>query len=85
MKTTLLALFFLLVAGGWISFRNIRLLMKPDALRAYMQVNPKAQAWIQKHGLEEATALSRRFLPAGIAAGLGMLLCGAWLHWRIYG
>ena len=84
METTLLAL-ALLIAGGWFSYRNIRLLMKPDALRAYMQVNPKAQAWIQKYGLEQAIALSRRFLPVGIAAGLGMLLYGAWMLWRIYG
>ena len=84
METTLVAL-ALLVAGGWFSYRNSRLLIKPDALRTYIQTNPRAQAWIQKYGVEGATALSRRFLPVGIAAGLGMLLYGAWLLWRIYG
>ena len=83
METTLLAL-ILVVAGAWIAFRNIRLMINPDALRAYVQLNPKTVLWLQKYGLDEAIRLSRRFLPVGAAVAIGMVGLGLALLWRTY-
>jgi hypothetical protein len=81
METTLLAL-FLIAAGAWVAYRNIRLMISPDALRAYVQTNPKTASWVQKYGLDEAIRLSRRMLPVGAAVAIGMVVLGSVLLWR---
>lgn len=84
MASSILAL-ILVLGGVYFLIRNVRLLHNENALREYMQSNPKAAYWVKKYGLDGAMKLTHEtFLPFGIAAACGMVGLGVWLLWRLY-
>jgi len=67
------------LAGAFFLIRNIRLLLNPEKMDHYLRTSPKARRWVEKYGIEQTTALSKKyFFPLGCLVA-GFLLCvGLW-------
>ncbi|GLS84549.1 hypothetical protein GCM10007894_25260 [Paraferrimonas haliotis] len=66
-----------ILAGSFFVVRNVLHMTNGARLRRYLSTSPKARLLVNKYGVEETAAISRKYLlPIGVLVGLIILLVG---------